>query len=168
MTGIMRELPGVACVASDATWLLLLCVQVLWDSVVVEAYGNEKGLLGGVKVQNVKTQQVTDLPLAGVFFAIGHEPATKFLDGQLTLDAAGYVVTAPDSTATNVPGVFAAGDVQDAKYRQAITAAGSGEQQPEVCVGMVGSPSYSQHLGVQAASYAAAQLPEGITAVTIW
>lgn len=102
--------------------------QVLWDSVVVEAYGNEKGLLGGVKVQNVKTHEVTDVPLAGLFFAIGHEPATKFLDGQLTLDSAGYIVTAPDSTATNVPGVFAAGDVQDSKWRQAITAAGSGKQ----------------------------------------
>lgn len=101
-------------------------IKVLWDSVVVEAYGNERGLLGGVKVQNVKTQEITDLPLAGVFFAIGHEPATKFLEGQLTLDSAGYIVTAPDSTATNVPGVFAAGDVQDSKWRQAITAAGSG------------------------------------------
>eukprot|EP00878_Enallax_costatus_P010951 GHUV01011439.1.p1 GENE.GHUV01011439.1~~GHUV01011439.1.p1 ORF type:complete len:433 (+),score=117.71 GHUV01011439.1:1574-2872(+) len=101
-------------------------IKVLWDSVVIEAYGNERGLLGGVKVQNVKTQEVTDLPLAGLFFAIGHEPATKFLDGQLALDSAGYVVTGPDSTATNVPGVFAAGDVQDSKWRQAITAAGSG------------------------------------------
>lgn len=102
----------------------------MWDSVVVEAYGNERGLLGGVKVQNIKTQEVTDLPLGGLFFAIGHEPATKFLDGQLELDETGYVVTAPDSTATSVPGVFAAGDVQDSKWRQAITAAGSGAHQP--------------------------------------
>jgi thioredoxin reductase (NADPH) len=100
--------------------------QVLWDSVVVEAYGNDKGLLGGVKVQNVKTQEVTDLPLAGLFFAIGHEPATKFLGGQVELDESGYIVTAPDSTATSVVGVYAAGDVQDSKWRQAITAAGSG------------------------------------------
>jgi len=114
---------------------------VLWDSVVVEAYGNERGLLGGVKVQNVKTQEVTDLPVSGLFFAIGHEPATKFLDGQLKLDSAGYIVTAPDSTATSIPGVYAAGDVQDPKWRQAITAAGSGaklcssKQQP--CIGGV-------------------------------
>lgn len=101
--------------------------QVLWDSVVEEAYGNERGLLGGVKVRNVKTGATTDVPLGGLFFAIGHEPATAFLAGQLALDAAGYIVTAPDSTATSVPGVFAAGDVQDSKYRQAITAAGSGE-----------------------------------------
>jgi hypothetical protein len=99
---------------------------VLWDSTVVEAYGNERGLLGGIKVQNVKTGEVSDVPVNGLFFAIGHEPATKFLDGQLELDAAGYIVTAPDSTATSVPGVYAAGDVQDPKWRQAITAAGSG------------------------------------------
>lgn len=105
---------------------LLLLLQVLWDSIVVEAYGNERGLLGGIKVQNVKTQDVSDVPVSGLFFAIGHEPATKFLDGQLALDAAGYIVTAPDSTATSVPGVYAAGDVQDPKWRQAITAAGSG------------------------------------------
>jgi thioredoxin reductase (NADPH) len=103
-------------------------IEVLWDSVVVEAYGNERGLLGGIKVQNVKTQEVTDVPVAGLFFAIGHEPATRFLDGQLELDAAGYIVTAPDSTATSVTGVYAAGDVQDPKWRQAITAAGTGER----------------------------------------
>lgn len=101
-------------------------LQVLWDSTVIEAYGNERGLLGGMKVQNVKTGEVSDVPVNGLFFAIGHEPATKFLDGQLELDAAGYIVTAPDSTATSIPGVYAAGDVQDPKWRQAITAAGSG------------------------------------------
>jgi thioredoxin reductase (NADPH) len=105
---------------------------VLWDSVVVEAYGNERGLLGGIKVQNLKTQEVSDVPVSGLFFAIGHEPATKFLEGQLKLDAAGYIVTDPDSTATSVPGVFAAGDVQDPKWRQAITAAGSGGYTVEV------------------------------------
>ncbi|GBF95837.1 NADPH dependent thioredoxin reductase [Raphidocelis subcapitata] len=101
-------------------------ITVLWDSVVEEAYGNERGLLGGVKVRNLKTDKLTDLPLAGVFFAIGHEPATRFLGGQLKLDDAGYVVTAPDGTATSVEGVFAAGDVQDHVWRQAITAAGTG------------------------------------------
>eukprot|EP00887_Chlorella_sp_A99_P006133 scaffold22.g6133.t1 len=101
-------------------------IEVVWDSVVDEAYGNEKGQLGGVKIRNVKTGEITDLPCAGLFFAIGHEPATKFLDGQLELDSDGYIITAPDGTATSVPGVFAAGDVQDKKWRQAITAAGSG------------------------------------------
>jgi len=92
----------------------------------VEAYGNERGLLGGIKVQNVKTQEVSDVEVSGLFFAIGHEPATRFLNGQLELDAAGYVVTGPDSTATSIEGVYAAGDVQDPKWRQAITAAGTG------------------------------------------
>lgn len=101
-------------------------IEVLWDSVVDSAYGNEKGLLGGVMIKNVKSGEITDLPCTGLFFAIGHEPATKFLDGQIDLDAEGYIITAPDGTATNVPGVFAAGDVQDKKWRQAITAAGSG------------------------------------------
>jgi thioredoxin reductase (NADPH) len=64
--------------------------------------------------------------VAGLFFAIGHEPATKFLDGQINLDEDGYIQTEPGTTKTNIPGVFAAGDVQDKKYRQAITAAGTG------------------------------------------
>ncbi|KXZ53814.1 hypothetical protein GPECTOR_6g732 [Gonium pectorale] len=101
-------------------------IEVLWNSVVEEAYGNARGLLGGAKIRNVVTNELTDLPLSGLFFAIGHQPATAFLAGQITLDEDGYIVTAPDGTATNVPGVFAAGDVQDKKWRQAITAAGSG------------------------------------------
>lgn len=101
-------------------------IEFVLDSVVMEAYGNERGLLGGVKVKNLVTEEVTDLQVSGLFFAIGHEPATKFLQGQVELEEDGYILTAPDSTATNIPGVFAAGDVQDKKYRQAITAAGSG------------------------------------------
>lgn len=101
-------------------------IEFLWSSTVDSAYGNEKGQLGGVKVRNLKTNEVTDLPLSGLFFAIGHEPATKFLDGQLELDEDGYIVTTPGHTITSIPGVFAAGDVQDKKWRQAITAAGTG------------------------------------------
>jgi thioredoxin reductase (NADPH) len=102
-------------------------IQVVWDSEVVEAYGGaDGGPLAGVKVKNVLTGEVTDLQVAGLFFAIGHQPATKFLGGQLELDSDGYVATKPGSTHTSVKGVFAAGDVQDKKYRQAITAAGSG------------------------------------------
>lgn len=101
-------------------------IEFVWNSVVEEAYGNERGLLGGVKLKNVVTGEVSDLPLNGIFFAIGHEPATAFLQGQLALDADGYVVTTPGGTATSVAGVFAAGDVQDKKWRQAITAAGTG------------------------------------------
>jgi thioredoxin reductase (NADPH) len=101
-------------------------IEVLWDSHVIEAIGNERGLLSGLKVKNLKTGIVTDLEVSGLFFAIGHEPASKFLGGQLDTDSDGYVLTKPGTTQTNVPGVFAAGDVQDKKYRQAITAAGSG------------------------------------------
>ena len=101
-------------------------IEFLWSSAVAEAYGNAKGQLGGIQVQNLKTDKVTDVPVSGLFFAIGHEPATKFLDGQLELDEDSYVVTVPGTTQTSVEGVFAAGDVQDKRWRQAITAAGSG------------------------------------------
>jgi thioredoxin reductase (NADPH) len=102
-------------------------VEVLWNSVVIGAFGDEKGrVLGGVKVKNLVNGDVFDLKVSGLFFAIGHEPATKFLDGQVELDCDGYIVTKAGTTITSVEGVFAAGDVQDKKYRQAITAAGTG------------------------------------------
>jgi thioredoxin reductase (NADPH) len=101
-------------------------IEFLWNSVVEEATGDGAGFLAGIKVKNVKTGEVTELAVAGLFFAIGHDPATAFLNVQLALDDEKYVVTAPDSTATSVPGVFAAGDVQDKKWRQAVTAAGTG------------------------------------------
>lgn len=102
-------------------------IEVIWNSEVVEAYGEgERGALGGLKLKNLVTGEITDLKVSGLFFAIGHEPATKFLDGQLQLDSDGYVITKPGTTQTSVRGVFAAGDVQDKKYRQAITAAGTG------------------------------------------
>uniref|UniRef100_A0A7N2L3Z3 Thioredoxin reductase n=1 Tax=Quercus lobata TaxID=97700 RepID=A0A7N2L3Z3_QUELO len=105
-------------------------IQVLWNSAVVGAYGDENTnnrVLGGLKVKNVLSGEVSDLKVSGLFFAIGHEPATKFLDGQLELDSGGYVVTRPGTTLTSVHGVFAAGDVQDKKYRQAVTAAGTAQ-----------------------------------------
>ncbi|XP_047045242.1 thioredoxin reductase NTRA-like [Lolium rigidum] len=102
-------------------------IQVVWYSEVVEAYGrSDGGPLAGVKVKNLVSGEVSDFHVAGLFFAIGHEPATKFLGPQLELDPEGYVATKPGSTHTSVKGVFAAGDVQDKKYRQAITVAGSG------------------------------------------
>lgn len=102
-------------------------IEVVWNSVVVEAYGEgEKKVLAGLKLKNVVTGEVSDLKVSGLFFAIGHEPATKFLDGQLNLDSDGYIITKPGTTQTSVRGVFAAGDVQDKKYRQAVTAAGTG------------------------------------------
>ncbi|CAN1836872.1 Thioredoxin reductase 2 [Linum perenne] len=99
-------------------------IEVIWNSAAEEAYGERS--LTGLKVKNVVTGEVSDLKVSGLFFAIGHEPATKFLDGQLKLHSDGYVATEPGTTKTSVRGVFAAGDVQDKKYRQAITAAGSG------------------------------------------
>ncbi len=99
-------------------------VEVLWDSVVLSAHGDK--LLQSLKVQNVKTGAVTEVETAGLFYAIGHKPNTDFVAGQLALDDAGYIITPPGSTQTSVSGVFAAGDVQDKKFRQAIVAAGTG------------------------------------------
>ncbi|XP_065626447.1 thioredoxin reductase NTRB-like [Quercus suber] len=121
-------------------------IQILWNSVVVGAYGDKNTnnrILGGLKVKNVLSGEVSDLKVSGLFFAIGHEPATKFLDGQLELDSGGYVVTRPGSTLTSVPGVFAAGDVQDKKYRQAVTAAGTG------CMAALDAEHYLQDIGSQ-------------------
>lgn len=119
-------------------------IEVVWNSVVMEAYGDgEKGPLGGLKVKNVVNGETSDLKVSGLFFAIGHEPATKFLGGQLELDSDGYVVSKPGSTHTSVRGVFAAGDVQDKKYRQAVTAAGSG------CMAALDAEHYLQEIGAQ-------------------
>ncbi|KAF2613656.1 hypothetical protein F2Q70_00013036 [Brassica cretica] len=119
-------------------------IDVIWNSTVVEAYGEgEGGVLGGLKVKNVVTGEVLDLKVSGLFFAIGHEPATKFLDGAVKLDSDGYVVTKPGSTQTSVAGVFAAGDVQDKKYRQAVTAAGTG------CMAALDAEHYLQEIGSQ-------------------
>uniref|UniRef100_A0A2P2JCG8 Thioredoxin reductase n=1 Tax=Rhizophora mucronata TaxID=61149 RepID=A0A2P2JCG8_RHIMU len=116
-------------------------IEVLWNSVVVEAYGDRQ--LGGLKVKNVVTGQVSDLKVSGLFFAIGHEPATRFLDGQLQLDSDGYILTKPGTSQTSIHGVFAAGDVQDKKYRQAVTAAGTG------CMAALEAEHYLQEIGAQ-------------------
>jgi len=99
-------------------------VEVLFSHVAEAALGSK--VVEAVRVRDLKTGLARDLPAAGLFFAIGHTPNTAFLGGQLSLDEAGYIVTVPGSTATSVPGVFAAGDVQDRKWRQAVTAAGTG------------------------------------------
>lgn len=103
-------------------------IEVVWDSVVEEIIGEEKPNLNvtGVRIRNIKTNQEKVIPSSGVFIAIGHDPATKVFVGKIKSDAEGYLITKPDSTATNVPGVFAAGDVKDKIYRQAVTAAGMG------------------------------------------
>ncbi|XP_057862744.1 thioredoxin reductase NTRB [Cryptomeria japonica] len=101
-------------------------IEVIWNAEVLEALGNEKGLLSRLNLRDTVTGEVKSVEVSGLFFAIGHEPATKFLGGQLNLDSDGYIVTEPGTTQTSIPGVFAAGDVQDKKWRQAITAAGTG------------------------------------------
>jgi len=102
-------------------------VNVVWDSVIEDVIGTEnpKGVTG-VKVKNIKTNQSTTLATHGLFVAIGHDPATKVFKDQVNMDKDGYIITANDSTKTNIPGVFAAGDVRDRTYRQAVTAAGMG------------------------------------------
>ncbi len=102
-------------------------IEVVWDSAIEEIVGStEPRSVEAVRLRNVKTGKITERRVDGVFIAIGHAPATDLFRGQLEMKPSGYLVTAPDSTATSVPGVFAAGDVKDDVYRQAVTAAGMG------------------------------------------
>lgn len=102
-------------------------INVIWDSAVDEIVGTEEPkVVTGVRIRNVKTGDLQLIPADGVFIAIGHTPATAIFKGKVAMDDSGYILTAPDSTATNVKGVFAAGDVKDKIYRQAVTAAGMG------------------------------------------
>ncbi len=103
-------------------------VEVVWDSVLEEITGKE-GMppsVTGARIRNVKTDEITDMVVDGVFVAIGHAPQTELFEGKLKKKSSGYLWTAPDSTATEIPGVFAAGDITDDIYRQAVTAAGMG------------------------------------------
>ena len=102
-------------------------IAFAWDSVVDEILGrdNPPGVTG-VRIKNTKTGAKSEIPVHGVFIAIGHDPATKLFQGKVDMDDEGYIRTAPESTVTDVPGVFAAGDVRDKVYRQAVTAAGMG------------------------------------------
>jgi thioredoxin reductase (NADPH) len=102
-------------------------VEMAWDSVVEEVLGEEDPLgVTAVKIKNVKTDEAREIPCQGFFVAIGHDPATQVFKGKVDMDDEGYILTPTGSTATNVPGVFAAGDVVDKTYRQAVTAAGMG------------------------------------------
>ena len=102
-------------------------VEVVWDTVLEDIIGTDEPLgVTGVKLKNVKTGEAYELATYGVFIAIGHAPNTSLFKGQIEMDGSGYVITKADSTATNIDGVFAAGDVQDKIYRQAVTAAGTG------------------------------------------
>ena len=102
-------------------------IDVLWDTTLEEILGDEQPLgVTGVRLKNVKTGEVYDRDTHGVFIAIGHKPSTEVFKGHVEMNAGGYITTAPDSTATNIPGVYATGDVSDELYRQAVTAAGLG------------------------------------------
>jgi len=102
-------------------------IKFIWDSEVAEVLGTEgPQKVTGVKLRNLKTGTISEHPIDGLFVAIGHQPNTAFLKGQLPMDARGYLTIEPGSSRTRVPGVFAAGDVADSVYRQAVTAAGTG------------------------------------------
>jgi thioredoxin reductase (NADPH) len=116
-------------------------ISFIWDTAIDEIVGDPKnGGVIGVKLKNVNTGKVQDYKTDGVFIAIGHEPNTKLFKGQLETDEFGYLVTKSGSTKTNVPGVFACGDVQDRVYRQAITAAGTG------CMAAIDAERYLESL----------------------
>jgi thioredoxin reductase (NADPH) len=99
-------------------------IEVIWNSIVVKANGDKN--LQSLLIKNIKTEEENIIEANGLFYAIGHTPNTTFLKNQVQLDQDKYIVTQPGTTLTNIEGVFACGDVQDKKYRQAITAAGSG------------------------------------------
>ncbi len=102
-------------------------IRVIWDSELAEVLGTDDPLgVTGAVLRNVVTGVTTEIPIDGIFIAIGHQPQTEMFKGQIEMKPSGYIVTAPRSTATSVPGVFAAGDVTDDVYRQAVTAAGLG------------------------------------------
>ncbi len=102
-------------------------IEMVWDSVLEEVVGSDDPPgVTAARVRNVKTGKISDIAVDGVFIAIGHTPVTELFAGKLDMDEEGYILTAPDSTATSVPGVFAAGDVTDKVFRQAVTAAGLG------------------------------------------
>ena len=115
-------------------------IEIIWDSVVDEVLGtNEPKNVNGIKIKNTKDSKVKELKIDGLFIAIGHDPATSLFKNQLKMDKEGYLITKPDSTETNIPGVFAAGDVKDKIFRQAVTAAGMG------CMSALEAEKYLSH-----------------------
>jgi thioredoxin reductase (NADPH) len=123
-------------------------IEILWNKVIDEFSGKER--LEGIRLKDTITKEISDLPCAGAFEAIGHIPNTGFLDKQIQTDETGYIITKPDSTATTIDGVFAAGDVQDKNFRQAITAAGSG------CMAAIEAERWLQEEGMMCDQKAAA------------
>ncbi|HTP12004.1 MAG TPA: thioredoxin-disulfide reductase [Bacteroidota bacterium] len=120
-------------------------IEFVWDSIVDEVMGKEeegRKSLTGVKLKNLKTGTITEMRCDGLFLAIGHQPNTELFKGVLDMDPVGYLITKPHSTATNIPGVFAAGDVADPTYRQAVSAAGTG------CMAAIDAERFLTHHGV--------------------
>ena len=101
-------------------------IEVIWDTVLDDIVGEQPAGVTAARLRNVKTDEAYDLPVHGIFIAIGHKPNTDIFIEKIDMDDEGYITTAPDSTATNIPGIYACGDVQDKIYRQAVTAAGTG------------------------------------------
>ena len=102
-------------------------ISIIWNSELAEIVGEENPLnVTGIKLKSSIDETITDLKVDGVFIAIGHDPATQIFKSQINMDEEGYIITEPDSTLTNIDGVYAAGDVRDKTYRQAVTAAGMG------------------------------------------
>ncbi len=115
-------------------------IEIIWDSVIEEVVGqNEPKSVSAIKIKNVKDNKTKELKIDGLFIAIGHDPATSLFKDQLKMDNEGYLITKPDSTETNIPGVFAAGDVKDKIFRQAVTAAGMG------CMSALEAEKYLSH-----------------------
>jgi thioredoxin reductase (NADPH) len=117
-------------------------IEFIWDTGVEEILGTMQDGVTGVRLKNLKTNETREYQCAGVFIAIGHKPNTDLFVGQIEMDAVGYLKTVAHSTATNIPGVFACGDVQDSVYRQAVTAAGSG------CMAAIDAERFLDGLGV--------------------
>jgi thioredoxin reductase (NADPH) len=118
-------------------------IEFIWNTAVQEIVGTPVEGVTGVRLRNLLTGDENIFPCAGVFVAIGHRPNTDLFRGQLDMDDVGYLKTSGHSTATNIPGVFACGDVQDSVYRQAVTAAGSG------CMSAIDAERYLDHLPVE-------------------
>ena len=120
-------------------------IEVLWDTTLEEILGTENPTgVTGVRLKNVASGDIYDRDTHGVFIAIGHKPSTQIFKGHVDMNEGGYITTAPDSTATNIPGIFAAGDVSDETFRQAVTAAGLG------CMGALEAERYLTEAGALA------------------